>query len=126
MKILKFISEIILFSFLFISVLFYLDALNENLKLNKGIIFFIDVLIICYILYRYELSFLETGMPQYKNPPKVPSKIWDNYVENEQKENLKMINETIPEIIKELEYKKALAKKRENDDKPESSINDEP
>ena len=122
MKILKFISEIILFSFLFISVLFYLDALNENLKLNKGIIFFIDVLIICYILYRYELSFLETGMPQYKNP----SKIWDNYVENEQKENLKMINETIPEIIKELESKKALAKKRENDDKPEPSINDEP
>lgn len=112
MKILKFISEIILFSFLFISVLFYLDALNENLNLNKGVIFFIDVLIICYILYRYQLSFLETGMPKYKNPPKPPSKIWGKYVENEQKENLKMINETIPGIIKEFESKKALAKKK--------------
>ena len=51
------------------------------------------------------------------------SKHWDNYVKKEQEENLKMINETIPNIINELKSKKALAEKREKDDTHKHSIN---
>lgn len=105
-SIIRFIFDVFLFGFLFISILYYLDAINENLKLNKGVVFFIDVLITGYIFYRYELSFLESGIPKYKNPPEPPTKNWDKYVKSEQEKNLKMINHTIPKIINDIKKRR--------------------
>tara|TARA_A100000164_G_C21888281_1_gene763962 strand:- start:763 stop:999 length:237 start_codon:yes stop_codon:yes gene_type:complete len=45
----------------------------------------------------------KSEIPKMKKPPKPPNKNWDEYVKKEQKENLKMINDTIPETIKEIE-----------------------
>ena len=69
-KVLRFVIDVLIFALLFISLLKYLDEFD----FNKPITFFVTTLIICYVMYRYELSFVEKGVPKMKNPPKPPKR----------------------------------------------------